>query len=92
MPKTLIPTRKSTRKRVNKSFIKDMANFRGFMTGTEKTLLATLEVKNAIAKIATRGMIDDVTHHFNSKENAELQALCKSFAKGVNKILQNKAK
>jgi hypothetical protein len=82
------PRKTSDRKRPNRKFILRMSEFRGFMSGTDKTLLTGLEVKNALARISTRGMSDDVTNHFTGVENAELQRLCKEFVKGVNTVLK----
>ncbi len=84
------PRKTSDRKRPNKKFITRMAEFRGFMTGTDKTLLTGLEVKNALARVSTRGMSDDVTNHFTGAENVELQRLMKEFVRGVNEVLKTK--
>ena len=40
------PKKTSDRKRPNKTFIQKMVEFRGYMTGNEKSSLATLDVKN----------------------------------------------
>ena len=83
------PKPTSTKKRPNKNFIMKMAAFRGHMTGNEKTLLESIKVKNALARINTRGMAEDVTVNFNSAQNTKLQALMKEFVKNVDEVLKS---
>lgn len=84
------PVQESKRKRPSKAFIQQSADIRGYMTGNEKTQLATLELKNAWQRINNRAMADDVTVNFTSAENDELQRLMKEFVKGVNAVLKTK--
>lgn len=88
----VVPKRKpkptSERKRPNRAFIEKCVAFRGHMTGNEKSLLTGLEVKNALARINTRAMADDVTVNFDGTQNAKLQALMKAFVKGVDEVLK----
>lgn len=98
-PKTIVtaegkrvkrPVQKSNRKRPSKAFIERMAEIRGFMTGNDKTSLATLKMKNAWQRINNRSMSDDVRDNFSHAENTELQALISAFVKGVNEVLKEK--
>jgi hypothetical protein len=82
------PVQESTRKRPSKAFIERTAEIRGFMTGNEKTSLATLKVKNAWQRINNRSMADDVTINFSGAENEELQKAIKEFVNKVNAILK----
>jgi hypothetical protein len=77
------PVRTSEKKRPNKTFIQQMAEFRGHMTGNEKTQLKGLEVKNALQRINNRAMDEK----FDSKQNAQLQKLMTEFVKGVKSVL-----
>ena len=67
-----------------------MIEFRGFMTGNEKTLLSGLSVKNALQRINNRAMSDDVNDNFTGEQNAELQKLMKDFVSGVDAVLKAK--
>jgi hypothetical protein len=78
------PVRTSEKKRPNKTFIQQMAEFRGHMTENEKTQLSGLEVKNALQRINNRAMDEK----FDSKQNAQLQKLMTEFVKGVKSVLQ----
>lgn len=78
------PVRTSEKKRPNKTFIQQMAEFRGHMTGNEKTQLKGLEVKNALQRVNNRAMDEK----FDSKQNKELQKLMADFVKGVNAVLK----
>ena len=78
------PVRTSEKKRPNKTFIQQMAEFRGHMTGNEKTQLKGLEVKNALQRVNNRAM----NEKFDSKQNKELQKLMADFVKGVNAVLK----
>ena len=78
------PVRTSEKKRPNKTFIQQMAEFRGHMTGNEKTQLKGLEVKNALQRVNNRAMDEK----FDSKQNAQLQKLMAEFVKGVKSVLQ----
>lgn len=82
------PVRTSDRKRPNKAFILKMVEFRGFMTGNEKTQLATLTVKNVMQRVNNRAMSDDVSDNFNGKQNEKLQKLMKQFVKEINVVLE----
>lgn len=82
------PVKTSLRKRVNKEFINQMSQFRGYMTGNEKTQLATLDVKNVTQRILNRAMSDNVENTFTSVENDEIQRLIKNFVKEINKIIK----
>lgn len=78
------PVRTSEKKRPNKTFIQQMAEFRGHMTENEKTQLSGLEVKNALQRVNNRAMDEK----FDSKQNKELQKLMADFVKGVNAVLK----
>jgi len=78
------PVRTSEKKRPNKTFIQQMAEFRGHMTENEKTQLSGLEVKNALQRVNNRAMDEK----FDSKQNAKLQKLMAEFVKGVTGVLQ----
>jgi hypothetical protein len=78
------PVRTSEKKRPNKTFIQQMAEFRGHMTENEKTQLSGLEVKNALQRVSNRAMDEK----FDSKQNKELQKLMTDFVKGVNAVLK----
>ena len=78
------PVKTSDRKRPNKTFIQQMADFRGHMTENEKTQLSGLEVKNALQRVNNRAMDEK----FDSKQNKELEKLMADFVKGVNTILK----
>jgi hypothetical protein len=86
--KTKAPKKTSDRKRPNKSYILKLAEYRGFMSGNDKTSLITLGVKNSLQKINNRAMADDVTKNFNGKDSKELIALMKIFVKNVDIILK----
>jgi len=98
-PKTIVnaegvrvkrPVKTSARKRPSKAFITRMAEIRGFMTGNERTQLATLDVRNTLQRINNRTMSEDVNETLTGVENADIQALIKAFVKGVNEVLKNK--
>jgi ribosome recycling factor len=84
------PVKTSEKKRPNKAFIQRMAEFRGHMTGNERTQLATLSVKNAMQRVNNKAMIDDVTQNLTTKQNAELQKLIKAFVNSVDEVLKQK--
>lgn len=88
--KTKAPVKTSDRKRPNKTFINQMAQFRGFMTGNEKTQLATLDVKNVMQRVNNRAMSDNVNDNFNGKENEQIQKLIKQFVKDVDAVISGK--
>lgn len=88
--KTQAPVKTSDRKRPNKAFINQMAQFRGFMTGNEKTQLATLDVKNVMQRVNNRAMSDNVNDNFNGKENEQIQKLIKQFVKDVDAVISGK--
>ena len=87
--KAKAPVKTSDRKRPNRQFIESMANFRGYMTGNEKTTLATLDVKNAMQRVNNRAMSDNVDHNFSGKQNEQLQRLIKQFVKEVNAVIDS---
>lgn len=82
------PVKTSDRNRPNKTFIQQMADFRGHMTGNEKTQLKTLEVKNILQKVNNRAMSENKDHNFDAKQNIELQKLMATFVKETNLILK----
>ena len=84
------PKPTSDRKRPNKTFIQQMAEFRGHMTGNEKTQLITLEVKNRLARINTRAMSEDESINFNSTDNLALQKLMRKFVHDIDNIIKIK--
>ena len=77
------PVRTSEKKRPNKTFIQQMAEFRGHMTENEKTQLKSLEVKNALQRINNRAMSEKL----EESENLVLQKAMAEFIKVVNKTL-----
>ena len=84
--KVRTPKPTTQKKRPNRTFIEQMADFRGHMTGDEKTQLATLDVKNAWQRINNRAMSEG--NGFTGTQNAELQRLMKDFVRGVDEILK----
>ena len=78
------PVRTSEKKRPNKTFIQQMAEFRGHMTENEKTQLKTLEVKNSLQRVNNRAMGDKL----EEQQNSELQKLMTEFVKDVNAIMK----
>ena len=82
-----LPTKTSDRMRPNKAFIEKTAEVRGFMTGNEKTFLATLTVKNAMQRVNNRAMSDNVNNNFNGGQNEALQNLIKEFVRNVDAIV-----
>ena len=81
------PKKTSDRKRPNKTFIQKMVEFRGYMTGNEKSSLATLDVKNVMQRINNRAMSDDVNDNFNATQNEQIQKLIKQFVKDIDAII-----
>ena len=79
----------SDRKRPNKTFIQKMVEFRGYMTGNEKSSLATLDVKNVMQRVNNRAMSDDVNDNFNATQNEQIQKLIKQFVKDIDAIINN---
>ena len=77
------PVKTSEKKRPNKTFIQQMAEFRGHMTENEKTQLKTLEVKNALQRINNRAMSEKL----EEDQNMELVVAMREFLKAVNKTL-----
>lgn len=84
------PKKTSDRKRPNKEYIQKMAEFRGFMTGNEKTSLATLDVKNVMQRVNNVAMSEDATKQFDGSENEAIQKLIKQFVKDVKGVLKNR--
>ena len=80
------PKPTSDRKRPNKSFIKQMAEWRGHMTCNEKTMLVGLEVKNLLQRINNRAHDEKI----KAGECTELQKLMKTFVKEANALLEKK--
>ena len=78
------PVRTSEKKRPNKTFIQQMAEFRGHMTGNEKTQLKGLEVKNALQRVNNRAMDEKLS----DKQNLELQKAMDAFVKSIDKVLK----
>ena len=81
------PKKTSDRKRPNKTFIQKMVEFRGYMTGNEKTSLATLDVKNVMQRVNNRTLSDDVNDNFNATQNEQIQKLIKQFVKNIDAII-----
>lgn len=81
--KNQAPVKTSEKKRPNKTFIQQMAEFRGHMTENEKTQLKSLEVKNALQRINNRAMSEKL----EESENLVLQKAMAEFIKVVNKTL-----
>ena len=81
------PVKTSERKRPNREFINKMADYRGYMTGNDKTSLATLDVKNIMQRVNNKAMADDVNLQFNGKQNEQLQKLIKQFVKEVSAVV-----
>lgn len=84
------PRKTSDRKRPNKKYIMRMVEFRGHMTGNEKTSLATLDVKNVMQRVNNVAMSEDVTKQFDGTENESIQKLIKQFVKDINGVLKNR--
>ena len=84
------PVATSERKRPNKTFILQMAEFNKFMTGNQKTQLATLDVRNLLQRINNRAMSEETGIKFTAEENSEIQHLIKEFVKSVDEIIKNK--
>ena len=84
------PRKTSDRKRPNKKYIQRMAEFRGFMTGNEKTSLATLDVKNVMQRVNNVAMSEDATKQFDGAENEAIQKLIKQFVKDVKNVLKDR--
>lgn len=83
------PKKTSDRKRPNKTFIQKMVEFRGYMTGNEKTSLATLDVKNVMQRVNNRAMSDDVNDNFNATQNEQIQKLIKQFVKDIDAVINS---
>lgn len=85
------PKRTSDKKRPNKTFIQQMADFRGHMTGNEALQLMTLDIKNRLQKINNRAMSDDTNINFTTSEVKELTKAIKSFNKIVDRVIIKRA-
>jgi hypothetical protein len=83
------PKKTSDRKRPNKAFIQKMVEFRGYMTGNEKTQLTTLDVKNVIQRVNNRTMSDNVNDNFNATQNEQIQKLIKQFVKDIDAVINS---
>jgi hypothetical protein len=83
------PKKTSDRKRPNKTFIQKMVEFRGYMTGNEKTQLATLDVKNVMQRVNNRTMSDNVNDNFNATQNEQIQKLIKQFVKDIDAVINS---
>jgi len=88
--KVVEPVRTSDRKRPNKAFINQMAQFRGFMTANEKLQLKTLDVKNVMQRVNNKSMSDNVNDNFSSKDVNELIKLINEFVRNVDSVINNK--
>jgi len=84
------PKKTSPKKRPNKKYILQLAEFRGFMTSNEKTALATLKVKNVMQKVNNKTLSEDALVQFNSYECKAINSLISKFVKDINTILKNK--
>jgi len=80
------PVKTSDRKRPNKTFIQQMAKFRGHITENEKTQLETLKVKNIMQRVNNKAMSDEESA-FTKEENIALQIIIDRFVKDVKQIL-----
>lgn len=87
MKTNIIPVKTSDRNRPNKTYINQMAIFRGHLTDNEETQLATLTVKNMLQKINNRAMSNIETHNFNTDQNIKLQELMIKFVNEANTLL-----
>ena len=83
------PKKTSDRKRPNKTFIQKMVEFRGYMTGNEKTSLATLDVKNVMQRANNRTMSDNVNDNLNATQNEQIQKLIKQFVKDIDAVINS---
>jgi hypothetical protein len=83
------PKKTSDRKRPNKTFIQKMVEFRGYMTGNEKTSIATLDVKNVMQRVNNRTLSDDVNDNFNATQNEQIQKLIKQFVKDIDAVINS---
>lgn len=83
------PKKTSDRKRPNKTFIQKMVEFRGYMTGNEKTSLATLDVKNVTQRVNNKTLSDNVNDNFNATQNEQIQKLIKQFVKNINAVINS---
>jgi hypothetical protein len=83
------PKKTSDRKRPNKTFIQKMVEFRGYMTGNEKSSLATLDVKNVMQRVNNRTMSDNVNDNFNATQNEQIQKLIKQFVKDIDAVINS---
>jgi len=83
------PKKTSDRKRPNKAFIQKMVEFRGYMTGNEKTSLASLDVKNVMQRVNNRTLSDDVNDNFNATQNEKIQKLIKQFVKDIDAVINS---
>jgi hypothetical protein len=83
------PKKTSDRKRPNKAFIQKMVEFRGYMTGNEKTQLTTLDVKNVMQRLNNRTMSDNVNDNFNATQNEQIQKLIKQFVKDIDAVINS---
>lgn len=81
------PVKTSNRNRPNKAFILQMAQFRGFMSGNDKTSLATLDVKNVMQRVNNRAMSEDVRDNFTGAQNEQIQKLIKQFVKDIDNVI-----
>jgi hypothetical protein len=83
------PKKTSPKKRPNKKYILQLAEFRGFMSSNDKTSLSTIDVKNINQRVNNIAMSDDAGIQFNGAENAELQRLMKQYVKDVESVLKS---
>ena len=75
----------TARRRVNKTFINNLAAQRGGLTKNEKVSLTTLSVKNALQRVNNRALSEH--NQLASKQCIALQKLLKEFVKSVDSII-----
>lgn len=78
------PVRVSTRKRPSKSFIQELAEYRGFMTSNQKLALKGLGVKNALQRINTRALNES----FSTADCKAITAIMAKFVNDVSMLLK----
>ena len=83
LSKKKAPKPTSSRKRPNKSFIKQLAEFNGFMTCNQKTMLIGLGVKNVLQRLNNRAFDEAIT----ADKCFKIQKLMKGFVKEVDALL-----
>ena len=79
--KAPVPT--SPRKRPNKTFIKQLAEFNGFMTCNQKVMLEGLSVKNVLQRMNNRAFDEAI----KADKCFKIQKLMKNFVKEMDELL-----